>query len=354
MAVLACSLLGTACSGGDSSAQQPSPVVTGGTPSPAASPSPLPLKPVLAGLLDRSGPPPAPLVSAFGGFVANVYWRDLQPTPGAAIPGDNAIDHAIAALDRLDSTARMGIKVRVYAGVYAPDWVKSLGGAPVAIVDPVTGKSGTIGRFWTDAFGAAYDDLQAKLAARYDSAPEVREVTISRCSTAYPEPFIRDVSSPTTVHALLAAGFTIASDQRCHREEIVSHLVWAQTRSDLSLNPYQVVDDSGRVKGDEAFTDQMMGFCRSTLGARCVLANNSLRTPLQYPDMYDQIHSLGPPIAFQTAVMAKVGNLSTTIGAAVSLGANSLELPVGYQSLPLATLSRYDARLRANAALLPA
>jgi hypothetical protein len=307
------------------------------------------LKPALAGLLDRSGPPPATYASVFGGFVANVYWRDLQPTPGAEIPINNPIDQAIAALHVLDSTGQMGIKVRLFAGIYAPAWAKQLGGAPVPIADPVTGASGSIGRFWTDAFGAAYDDLQAKLAARYDSAPEIREITISRCTTAFAEPFIRDVASLATTQALLRAGFTVPRDQQCHQAEIASHLLWAQTRSILSLNPYQVVDGTGRTKGDEAFTDQMMSFCRTTLGARCVLANNSLRTPLQYPEMYEQMRALGPPIAFQTAVLAKVGNLGATLEAAISLGAQSVELPAGFQSVPVPILEGYDTRLRANA-----
>ncbi|MDQ6721051.1 MAG: hypothetical protein M3003_09700, partial [Candidatus Dormibacteraeota bacterium] len=87
------------------------------------------------------------------------------------------------------------------------------------------------------------------------------------------------------------------------------------------------------------------------LGARCVLANNSLRTPLQiqYQAMYDNMKSLGPPIAFQTATRAKVGDLGATILTAISLGAASVELPAGFQSVPVATLSGYDSQLVANA-----
>jgi len=241
----------------------------------------------------------------------------------------------------------MGVKVRLFAGIYAPDWLKSIDGPPIHIVDPVSGTAGTIGRFWTDAFAAAYDDLQAKLAARYDSAPEIREITISRCSTVYPEPFIRDVASTATVDALLAAGFTVAADELCHQQEILSHRVWARTRSDLSFNPYQLVDRSGR--GDEAFTEQMMSFCRSTLGERCVLANNSLRTPLQFPQMYARIQSLGPPISFQTAILSKVGNLGATIEQAIAMGAGSVELPAGFKSLSVPVLSGFNQRLKANA-----
>jgi hypothetical protein len=342
-------LLVAACtSGGDGSGQVPSP--TGEwSPAPSASPTPLPLKPPLAGLLDRTGPPPAAYVSVMGGFVANVYWRDIQPTAGAPIAAGNAIDQAIAALHRLDPSGRLGIKVRLFAGIYAPEWAKRLDGEPVPIVDPVTRTAGTIGRFWTDAFGSAYDDLQTKLAAAYDSAPEIREITISRCMTAFAEPFIRDTASLETVRNLLGADFTLAADHRCHEQEILSHVVWKQTRSDLSFNPYQLVGVSGGT--DESFTEQMMSFCRSTLGARCVLANNSLRSPIPPPYllMYDRIQLLGPPIAFQTATLSKVGNLAATIDSAITFGAGSVELPGGFQSVSLAMLSSFNSRLRANA-----
>lgn len=326
----------------------PTPVATV-TPSPEASPSPQAiLKPPLAGLLDRDGPAPAPYLPAMGGFVVNVHWKDLQPTAGAPIATNNAIDQAIATLHKIDPSGRMGLKVRLFAGIYAPDWAKSLGGRPILVGDPVTGASGTVGRFWNADFGAAYNDLQIKLAAKYDSAPEIREITISRCTTVYAEPFIRDTANPAAVVALLAAGFTVAADQQCHREQILAHQVWTRTRSDLSFNPYQLVGTFGR--SDEAFTEEMMDFCRSTLGARCVLANNSLRTPLQFPDMYAHMQSLGPPIAFQTAVRAKLGDLGATIQAAISLGAGSVELPTGFESMTPASMTKYDSGLAANAA----
>src|SRR5450759_467196 len=64
-------------------------------PSVSPSPSPLDLKPVLAGLLDRNGMPPAAYLGSLAGYVVNVHWSDLQPSPGAAIAPGNAIDHAI-------------------------------------------------------------------------------------------------------------------------------------------------------------------------------------------------------------------------------------------------------------------
>ena len=246
---------------GDSTSPSSTPSATpapSGTPSP--SPALLDLKPLLRGLLDRSGTPPSGFAGSLAGFVVNVHWSDLQPTSGAAIAPGNAIDKAITEVRALNATEHLhlGLKIRIFAGVWAPEWVKSLGGNPVAITNPQNGQPGTIGRFWTDAFGSAYDQLQTLLAAKYDQVPEVREVTISRCTTFYDEPFIRDTTDPATVSALLGAGYTVAADEICQQQEIQASTVWHHTHSDLSFNPYQVIIAVGSTRTDETFTASMM------------------------------------------------------------------------------------------------
>ncbi len=301
------------------------------------SPAPRDLKPVLGGLLDRSGTPPPAFLGALAGYVVNVRWADLQPSSGDTIASDNAIDQAISAVHAANATdhAHLGLKIRIFAGVNAPEWAKHLGGAPVDISNPQNGSTGTIGRFWTDAFGAAYDHLQALLAAKYDQVPVVREVTIGRCTTFYDEPFIRDISDQETVTALLAAGYTIQADQNCQMQEIDEAAVWQHTHSDLAFNPYQEIGPDGTTATDEPFTASMMIYCRQVLGTACVLENNSLRTPPppEYKAMYSEMLTLGQPIAFQTATAEQVGDLEATLQYAVLLGANSVELPGGYQSL---------------------
>ena len=51
----------------------------------------------------------------------------------------------------------MALKIRIRAGILAPDWAKHLGGDPVPISH--RGQSGTVPRFWTPDFGRAYDEL---------------------------------------------------------------------------------------------------------------------------------------------------------------------------------------------------
>jgi hypothetical protein len=312
-----------------------------------------PLKPVLKGLLDRDAEPPAQyLGTAVRGWVVKAYWKDLQPARGAALAPNNAIDNAVAEARRLNAANPafgLGLKLRVYAGIYAPDWAKALGGGAVQVVNPQDQQQGTVGRFWTDEFGRAYADLQQRLAERYDGVAEVREVLVTRCTTFFAEPFIRDKGDKGSVANLLGAGFSFAADQVCHRQQIDAHTVWRQTHSDVDFSPYQNIERHGVRSVDEGFTESMMDYCRMTLGARCVLENNSIRSPVQpnYALMYDRMKAMGPPISFQTANPNKVGDLLATLQWAVQQGANSVELPGTYQKQsPSVFTAANDALMR--------
>lgn len=308
------------------------------------------IKPELTGLLDRQEAPPAAYAgTAVRGFVVKVNWSDLQPTEGGPLAANNAIDQAIAVAHSIAAThPGFGIKLRVYGGVYAPTWAKTLGGAPVQVTNPQSAKSATIGRFWTDAYGDAYADLQSKLAEKYDSLPEVREVVVSRCTTFFAEPFIRNKGSAETVSNLFDAGYTTAADHVCHEKQLEAHRVWQHTRSDLELNPYQDIEQRGKASVDEGFTESMMQYCRAVLGARCVLENNSASDPPKYPRMYSAMKQLGNPTSFQTATNAKVGDLFTVLEWTVQQGANAVELPQGYESQPPDRYAGISNRLAAN------
>jgi hypothetical protein len=275
-----------------------------------------------------------------------VNWKDLQPSPDGPIAENNAIDQAIAAARQIGA----GLKLRIYAGTAAPDWAKALGGGPVSVVNPQGDQPGTIPRFWTGDFGKAYADLQQKLAAKYDDVPEVREVVVSRCTTFFAEPFLRDKGDKGSVANMLAAGFGFNVDQTCEREEIDAHKVWAHTRSDVAFSPYQNLEKKGVKSTDESFTESMMTYCRTNLGARCVLENNAIRTPVQanYEAMYDRIKAMGPPMSFQTANPNKIGDLLATLTWAAQFGANSVELPSSYTQQPPSTYVKASEALINN------
>ena len=163
---------------------------------------------------------------------------------------------------------------------------------------PFNGQIGQVPRFWMPAYGLAYSDLQRKLAALYDRTPEIAETVVGRCSSFYPEEYLRDTPIASNVASYRAAGYTLAADLLCHRQEIDAQRVSVHTRSGVSFNPFQAIQPDGTVKFDEVYTEQMMAYCRKTLGARCVLENDSLRIPVGsigplYPRMYTFMKRMG-------------------------------------------------------------
>ncbi len=313
------------------------------------------VKPVIQGLIDRQGEPPKNMLPVVHAYVVKVNWADLQPTPFGAIATDNAIDRAIARV-RMPDYAHVGmvLKLRVLAGIGAPEWVKSLGGAPIPYNDNQPGASvsgGTIGRFWTSEFGRAYDDLQTKLAAKYDDVPEIREITVSRCSTIFDELFVRQPGDQQNSAGLLRSGYTAAADEQCIEQAIQAHEVWKRTTSDIDFSPFPSVSDPSAAP-DLAFTERVMRLCRSTLGDRCGLQNNAISTDKldngTFTRMYAAMTALGPPIMLQTAALKRIGDPQQVLTEAVRIRANSVELPAGYPRWPMSLLQEISAQLQAN------
>jgi hypothetical protein len=324
------------------------PAGSGGAATPSA-PPPGGLKPVLQGIIEINQLPEGPELPVAGGVAVSVSWSDLQPEPDGPIAANNPLDQAIASIRAINlaNHLNLGIRARILAGVNAPDWVKTLGGPAVPVAGTQTTVQGTIGRFWTDPFGAAYDDLQRKLAAKYDDVPEVREVTASRCTTLFAEPLIRQTSDAATVSGLLGAGYDDSADDRCQHEMIDAHQVWIHTRTGVAFNPYQ---HPGGDPSDTAGTLRYMQYCRQVLGPRCVLENNSIRWPPipTYDTMYQAMSRMGPPISFQTAGPARIGNLPMTLQWAVQQGADAVELSPGMLSGALGALAQVAGALRAS------
>jgi len=314
------------------------------------------VKPTVSGLYDRQHVANPAYLPVVNGEVVKVDWSSLQPAPGGPITANNLIDKAVAEAQRLnaeDASRKVRLKLRVYAGVNAPDWAKQLDGPPITLIDPQSSVLiGTVGRFWTPRFKAAYDELQAKLAAKYDASDLIVDTNISRCTTQYNEPFLRQAALAANRVEYLAAGYSVEADQRCQSEQIDTHArTWVRTRSSLAFNPYQRISATG-MNVDEPYTESMMTYCRQRLGSRCVLANNSLQWPLdggEYTSMYAALTSLGAPLSFQTATAAKIGDWAATLDWAAAHGANMVELNADYDpSYPVDQLAGYDARLEAN------
>lgn len=331
------------------------------------------LKPPPQGLIDRGvgetmsptqAPyqmPPSPYSSFINGIVVEVHWSDLQTTAGGAITSNNAVDKAIAAVNSFNAahpTTPDYLIIRMRAGVWAPNWAKTLGGfKPVTITNPDGAANGTVGPFWTPAYYSAYTDFMNKMAAKYDANPLIRGVTASMCMTYYAEPFNRE---PAGAAGLLNQGYTIAKDHTCELNQMDAQQAWQQTRTIPAFNVYKglVKNSSGAVvlgPPDEAFTASAMDHCRAVLGQRCVLGNNSIRIAFQtqqpQAQLYPDIKKRCAPIEFQTAVASRIGDMSDTINWAIQLGANGVEVEQDFATqtdMTVSALQTADQQLQAN------
>jgi hypothetical protein len=305
-------------------------------PAPAADPV---LKDQVRGLVDRTGPARKAFADTVDAFVIRVEWAKIQPTKGGPLDLTE-----ITTVLRSTLAQGKSVRLRVTAGVEAPQWAKELDGEPLPWFSD-NKPAGTIGAFWTERFRLAYNDLQEKLKAAYDGDARIREVVVARCTTEFVEPYVRQAESlAENAASLKSGGYTLELDKACHREEIDAHKIWEHTRSYLAFNPYQALDQDTKgkwfAKVDPEFTNDMIDYCRTSLGSACVLGNNSLDAdrPQTYLDMYQHMKDAGGPIAFQTATAPKVCNMqdpcpdglwNDTLDLALQYGASAVELPDG-------------------------
>src|SRR5205823_4103470 len=104
------------------------------------------------------------------------------------------------------------------------------------------------------AYRQAWSRLQEQLAAKYDSRPLIREVSITSCMSFTAEPFYLP-SEPTVANPLRAAGYTDAAHRQCLAHAIADYAPWKASRLVLSLNPFYGLT---RRTGDVGFTEQVM------------------------------------------------------------------------------------------------
>jgi hypothetical protein len=364
------------------------------TPPPAPSPSSspagalagsLPIKKPIRGLIDLGQvsaddirEPPYNTVfyvcrraAAISGIVVNDTWANLQPVAGGPIH-TAVIDRALRTIEQYDLAKKrtLGVRLRIWAGINAPAWAKSIGG-PVAICDgdavPATASPSarvnvpasptpcpspavrTVGAFWSDAYEAAWGDVQRQLAKKYDNDPAVNEVSVSSCSSLTSEPFVQSEDAFSR-DALINAGYTDARYQNCLAGAIKRDYApaWRHTPVDYSFNPFREIDVTPP-QTDLAFTESVIDGCRALIRARCVLLDEAMakftpppsplpsQTPSvaqSYYTMWNYMRARHGEITFQ---MAAPPNLLLAWGtnragwdAAVQLahqfGASSLEL----------------------------
>jgi hypothetical protein len=282
--------------------------------------------------------------------VVYLNWSDLEPAPRRFRFG---VIRDIAERAHRDGDS---VRLRIFAGRGAPDWVKRRFGT-VHIHDPVDGIDADVPRWWVRGYMRTYRRLQVRLAARFDDRDLIRAVTITGAMTVSGEPFLRSVASSATRRNLLDAGYTPRKDQRAILASIRAHRPWRRTRQILNLNPWQFVRRDGTYGQKATFTNRAMNTFRRIFGRRAILQNNSIRSqyivdrmPETLGDVYRHMRRLGGAISFQTAQPSRVGNLITVLEWCVRQGAYGVEVHKGStELLSNAEARSFDALLEANA-----
>jgi hypothetical protein len=158
------------------------------------------------------------------------------------------------------------------------------GGEPVNTLEPIKAvhknKKRRVGRFWSPEYRQAWTRLQEQLAAKYDSWPLIREVSITSCMSFTAEPFFLP-SEDSVQKPIRAAGFTDEAYKTCLQHSLDDYAAWKSTRLVLSVNPLRTAVGQG--PGDPEFTMNIMRACRKRLGERCVFDNHNLDTKLPRP-----------------------------------------------------------------------
>lgn len=272
----------------------------------------------------------------FGGIVINLAWSQVEPAPGQF--DTRALDRALDALrdwNRLHPAHPLAARLRVWSGANAPVWVKHLAGAPLPIARGGVAPAITLPHFWDPAVRGAWRAMMARLAARYDREPLIREVTNSSCASLTDEPFVIP-SDPASFATLVAAGFTDAAYHECLAQSPRDYAGWHAAAIEWPLGAL-VRFGSGAAVPDPAATAALAGAFRQTLGRRAILGNHALAPPASLAarglgPTYALIARLGPPIALQTAnphaPWLEAGRLDweAAFGTAAHLGAGSVEV----------------------------
>ena len=145
------------------------------------------------------------------GIVILATWRSLEPTPTSGLVDNNEIDQGLANVRKYNQdypNAPLAVKMRVWGGFWAPDWVMQDSGGKIPVVHTNfrgVAKDRALGHVWDDKYHWQWAHLQELLAAKYDSDPLVHEVAVTSCMMFTAEPFNVD-SRPPALDPLRKAG----------------------------------------------------------------------------------------------------------------------------------------------------
>jgi hypothetical protein len=273
-------------------------------------------------------------------------WADLEPRPGA---------YDFSPIDRvLQAHPEAKARLRIYAGFRAPRWLDGVAGACVPIAGGVSGRSGCVPRFWTDAYLDRFERFMTALAQRYEANPQVVGVINSACSSVFAEPFILGIGSDrASAQRLGAAGLNEASHRNClERSTAAMARVFGSTRIVLDGHTrWQLVTSDGRRADSWEKERDLLNDLRARYGAKLVVEDHGLGpadncTPGQSlaaaSSWYCWLASLPAPKGFQFTLLG--GSMSAAADNGVGMRACFLEF-AGFTKIDARTV---NARLEGN------
>ncbi|MEC4728525.1 hypothetical protein HWQ46_23665 [Shewanella sp. D64] len=221
------------------------------------------------------------------GIVVQVEWNALQPDAPVA-PGQKAVLDSSwidAAIDDVETwndvpgNNKLGIKLRVFAGIYTPQWVKNEAGSSTLDFKG-SNFDGDFPHFWKSAFKTRYKELHQLLAAKYDSEPLIKEIAISACMIKNAD-MHRARSEYQNINILVDAGLTWQKDRNCQTWQITAVAgKWDNTRVSVARPHFRKFKKmtSPPLKKDwplsKSTMQSMVETCR--LESNCIIGNNSL------------------------------------------------------------------------------
>jgi hypothetical protein len=307
----------------------------------------------LKGLLSRSRPIPG-----LSGWNPQLNWADLEPSEGRF--NFAVVDSALAS--------RLPVRLRVWAGVYAPNWLKSKLGT-VGVQNDQTNAKETMVPYWRSTVAAQYwsyyEKMQVALRAHIgESNPLIRGIQISGTMFVYSEPFLHQFKSAYTRQYVLASGWTAKRDKAAQIKCLDIHKkVWKKIPQLFAFNSYQYVKGNN-VRMDPKYVKKFIKSLRSRFGKRAVIANHSIRESYiglhkSKKSCYFYLKKKGP-LYFQTATwdrIAKKGSrasnkqrhaaLVKVINWAIAMGAEAVELPEG-NNLTAKEIKAFTRKLKKN------
>lgn len=257
----------------------------------------------------------------YTGTVVQILWSQLEGMQRGTFD-NSAIEQALTNIAQYN-TANQGhplqAKLRVYGGVYAPEWAKGIDGGSsntITVYDQGT-TAETIGPFWETAYQQAWTELQTWLAKTYDTDPRIQEVVVTSCGTLDDEQFNLPTDSrslddlyhfvPTLPNA---PAFSDGSYQYCLSNSLQPYAAWKYTPLDMAFNAFRSTAQyqTMGVVLDSMFTNTLMQRLRHLEGASLIISNHGIVFPApkvppesnqEILNVLIEINKLSDPIAFQ-------------------------------------------------------